>query len=147
MQDQPVLLHATGDMRAPLDPAAVGRVVEEVFPEALGVWIYGSYAQGRARRDSDLDIAILPDRPIDAWERIERSQDVASGVHRELDLVDLGTVSDLLRYEVVAHGIRVGARDPERCDLFELASLGKFYDQSLMLRDWMREIKARGSIY
>lgn len=65
MQDQPTLLHARGDMRAPLDPAAVSRVVEDVFPEALGVWIYGSYAQGCARRDSDLDIAILPDRPID----------------------------------------------------------------------------------
>lgn len=147
MQDQPTLLHARGDTRAPLDPAAVGRVVEEVFPEALGVWIYGSYAQGRARRDSDLDIAILPDRPIDAWERIERAQDVAAGVHREVDLVDLSTVSDLLRYEVVAHGIRVGERDSERCDLFELASMSKFYDQSLMLRDWMQDIKARGTVY
>ncbi len=147
MQDQPTLLRAKGDPRAPLDPAEVGRVVEEVFPEALGVWIYGSYAQGYARRDSDLDIAILPDRPIDAWERIERAQDVAIGVHREVDLVDLSTVSDLLRYEVVARGVRVGERDPERCDLFELASMSKFYDQSLMLRDWMQDIKARGTVY
>ena len=85
------LLRSRAGPKIAVDPAQVARVVEEVFPEALGVWIFGSYAQGRARRDSDLDIAILPDRPIDAWQRIERAQDVAVGVHREVDLVDPST--------------------------------------------------------
>ena len=83
------LLRAKTDPKIAIDPIEVGRVVEDVFPEALGVWIYGSFAHGRARRDSDLDIAILPDRPIDAWEHLERAQDVAERVHREVDLVDL----------------------------------------------------------
>jgi predicted nucleotidyltransferase len=141
------LLRSRAGPKIAVDPAQVARVVEEVFPEALGVWIFGSYAQGRARRDSDLDIAILPDRPIDAWHRIERAQDVAVGVHREVDLVDPSTVSDLLRYEVASSGVRVAARDPERCTLFELASMTKFFDQSLMLRGWMQDIKDRGSVY
>ena len=146
MQHPPAILRAHGDPKVAIDPMAVGRIVEAIFPEALGLWIYGSFAHGRARRDSDLDIAILPDRPLDSWERIERAQDVASGVHREVDLVDLNKVSDLLRYEVVTGGFRVSARDPERCDLFELASMGKFYDQSLMLKDWLHEIRERGSV-
>ena len=111
------LLRAKTDPKIAIDPIEVGRVVEDVFPEALGVWIYGSFAHGRARRDSDLDIAILPDRPIDAWERLERAQDVAERVHREVDLVDLATVSDLLRHEVVTGGLRAVARDPEYCDM------------------------------
>jgi hypothetical protein len=48
-----------------------------------------------------LDIAILPDRPLDSWERIERALDFRVRVHRDVDLVDLARVSDLLRYEVV----------------------------------------------
>src|SRR3954468_22922390 len=113
MQDQPEPLGVAGDRRAPLDPAEVGRIIEEMFPEALGVWIYGSYAQGRARRDSDLDIAILPDRPLDSWERLEGAQDGAPGVRREGHFVDLTSVSDLLKYEVVTGGFRVAARDGE----------------------------------
>ena len=141
------LLRAKTDPKIAIDPIEVGRVVEDVFPEALGVWIYGSFAHGCARRDSDLDIAILPDRPIDAWKRLERAQDVAERVHREVDLVDLSTVSDLLRHEVVTGGLRAVARDPEHCDMFELVSVAKFLDQSLMLREWMKEIKERGSVY
>ena len=108
------LLRAKTDPRIAIDPIEVGRVVEDVFPEALGVWIYGSFAHGRARRDSDLDIAILPDRPIDAWERLERAQDVAERVHREVDLVDLRTVSDRAALSRSSRGgLRVAARDPE----------------------------------
>ena len=118
-----------------------------MFPEALGVWIYGSFAQGRARRGSDLDIAILPDRPIDARDRFERAEIVSDRVRRQVDLVDLPTVSTVLRLEVVTGGLRAVARDPEYCDMFELVSVAKFLDQSLMLREWMKEIKERGSVY
>ena len=142
MEDQPTLLRARGDPREPLDPLEIGRVVEEVFPEALGVWIYGSYAQGRARRDSDLDIAILPDRPIDAWERLERAQDVATGVHREVDLVDLRKVSPVLRFEVVTRGQRVAVRDAYACDLFETVAIKMFQRLNEGQREHLALIKA-----
>ena len=31
--------------------------------------------------------------------------------------------------------------------MFELVSVAKFLDQSLMLREWMKDIKERGSVY
>jgi uncharacterized protein len=130
-----------------VDPAEVARVVEEIFPEALGVWVYGSFADGSARRDSDVDIAILPDQPIDSWSRFERAQDVAARLHRDVDLVDLNVVSDLLCYEATARGIRVAARDPERCDQFEVTSMAKYLDQRHMLRGWMQDIQDRGTVY
>jgi uncharacterized protein len=141
------LLRSKVDPSIAVGPAEVARVVEEIFPEALGVWVYGSFADGSARRDSDVDIAILPERPIDSWSRFERAQDVASRLHRDVDLVDLNVVSDLLRYEAAARGIRVAARDPERCDQFEVASMAKYLDQRHMLRGWMQDIRDRGTIY
>ncbi len=64
---------------------------------------------------SDLDIAILPDRLIDPWDRHERAAQVASRIGRDVDLVDLRRVSSVLRFEVVARGWRVAARDPWAC--------------------------------
>ena len=141
------LLRSNVDPSIAVDPAEVARVVEEIFPEALGVWVYGSFADGSARRDSDIGIAILPERPIDSWSRFERAQDVAASLHRDVDLVDLDVVSDLLRYEAAARGVRVAARDPERCDEFEVTSMAKYLDQHRMLRDWMQDIRERGTIH
>ena len=143
MRDPPALLRAHGDPKVAIDPVAVGRIVEEIFPEALGVWIYGSFAHGRARRDSDLDIAILPDRPLDSWERIERAQDVASRVGRQVDLVDLRKVSPVLRFEVVTRGMRVAARDPYAADVMETASLAMFQRLNEGQREHLARIKAR----
>ena len=141
------MLRSQVDPAIAIDPALVGRVVEELFPEALGVWIYGSFADGSARADSDIDIAILPGAPLDSWSRFERAQDVAGELHREVDLVDLTRVSDLLRYEALSPGIRVAARDPSACDRFELVALAKYSGLRDELRAWVAEIGERGTVY
>lgn len=128
------------------DLARIGRVVEELFPEALGVWVYGSVAQGRARAGSDLDIAILPSRPIDLWDRHERAIEVGYRLGRDVDLVDLRRVSSVLRFEVVAHGQRVTARDPWACDLFETKALKDFQRLNEDQREHLAAIRRTGTL-
>jgi uncharacterized protein len=140
------LLRSKVDPSIAVDPAEVARVVEEIFPEALGVWVYGSFPQGRARRGSDLDLAILPDRPIDRWERFERAQDVAARLRRDVDLVNLREVSPVLRFEVVTRGVRVSARDPYAADLFETAAIKMFQRLNEGQREHLAAIKASGSV-
>ena len=143
----PELLRSEVDPTIAIDPAEVARVVEEIFPEALGVWIYGSFADGSARRESDLDIGILPVAGLDSWSLFERAQDVAAELHRKVDLVDLTMVSDVLRHEAIGRGVRVAARDPLACDRFEVASLAKFLALSDAMQDWLDEIRSRGTVY
>jgi uncharacterized protein len=140
------LLRSRVDPEVAIDPDEVGRVVTELFPEALGVWVYGSFADGYARPDSDLDVAILPDRAIDAWDRHERAVEVASRLGREVDLVDLREVGTVLRFEVATRGVRVAARDPFACDLFETAAVSMMQRLNESQREHLEEILARGSI-
>ena len=86
------MLRSQVDPAIAIDPALVGRVVEELFPEALGVWIYGSFADGSARADSDIDIAILPGAPLGQLEQVRAGAGRGGELHREVDLVDLTRV-------------------------------------------------------
>ena len=127
-----------------IDFAAVGRVAEELFPEALGVWVYGSHADGTARRGSDLDVAILADRPLDRLDLFRRGQELALRLSQEVDLVDLRSVSTVLRYEVIARGVRVAARDAFSCDLYETAIYAMYQRLNESQREHLADIAARG---
>jgi predicted nucleotidyltransferase len=130
-----------------IDLAEVGRVVEELFPEALGVWVYGSHADGTARRGSDLDIAILPEHPLDRLDLFHRGQDLALRLSRDVDLVDLRSAPDLLRYEAIVRGIRVTARDPLACDRFETAAIAMYQNLQDEMREWIEDIAHRARVF
>ena len=131
---------------AGIDLVEVGRVVEELFPEALGVWVYGSHADGTARRGSDLDIAVLADRPLDRVDLLRRGQDLALRFPTEVDLVDLRGAPDLVRYEAIVGGIRVAARDPLACDRFETVAVSMYQNLQAELHDWIADIAERARV-
>jgi predicted nucleotidyltransferase len=131
-----------------VDLAEVGRVVEELFPEALGVWVYGSMADGTARPDSDLDIAILGQEPIRlGWDELERIGELSLRLGREVDLVDLRSVPPLLQFEVFANGQRVAARDPRLCDFFETTAVSRFQRLNVERREIFEAIRERGTVF
>jgi uncharacterized protein len=134
--------------RPRLDLGKVGRLVEELFPEALGVWVYGSFAENAAREDSDIDIAILSKAPLAFdWHDLGRIGDLDGRLGRRIDLVDLKRVSPLLRFEVFSHGVRVAARDPVACDFFETRSISEFQRLNLERREIFEAIRERGTVY
>ena len=42
------------------------KVIAEAIPNYIAIYLYGSYAQGRERADSDIDLAVLAKTPIDS---------------------------------------------------------------------------------
>jgi len=85
--------------------------VRRVVLEGLGavrakVWLFGSRAAGRARENSDIDVAVLPLAPLDAGilpairDALEESH-----VPWRVDIVDLRSASPELRSSVENDGI------------------------------------------
>lgn len=86
-------------------------------PGVVSVYLFGSVAEGRAHRESDLDVGVLLDRfrYPDAASRFEAQVQLRrylspSSVGREVDLVVLNDASPLLARRIVA-GERIHCAD------------------------------------
>lgn len=69
--------------------------------------VFGSMASGRQRPDSDLDIAVLADRPLSAERHVALIDALARASGRAVDLIDLKTVGQPLLHQIMQHGKRV----------------------------------------
>lgn len=109
---------APGDDRALAE--AIERAASRVGVRVVSAYLFGSHAEGRSHRESDLDLGILlpADGPSGARERFEARVKLASALMAELhenalDVVLLRDVPPELARRIVTMGRRVLCADPE----------------------------------
>lgn len=74
--------------------------------------LYGSAADGTVTPDSDLDLAVMGTRPLEAGTRTKLIGLLAQRVGRPIDLVDLRHAHGTLLREILRSGRRIVERDP-----------------------------------
>jgi predicted nucleotidyltransferase len=79
-------------------------------PDLQIVILFGSQAAGEARRESDIDLALLGDRPLDLVSLTTEAIRLLKS--SRVDLVDLRRASPLLMMEVVRKGTLLFERTP-----------------------------------
>ena len=106
-------------------------------------YLFGSHAEGRAHRESDVDVGVLllwNRHPTDAGRfdmRIRLGSDLISVVGcNEVDVVILNDAPPLLGRKIVQDGIRVFLGDPEADRAYALDAQILAIDQELWLRKW-----------
>ena len=119
-------------------------VLKDQVKDLRAVYVFGSFANGRNRADSDMDLAILADVPFDALALWQLSASVASAIDREVDLIDLRApnLSLGLGFEIVKEGKLIYCADEmalldRKCYLIDM-----YHDFAIMRaqRDvWARE--------
>jgi predicted nucleotidyltransferase len=87
------------------------REVLSHFPGISLALLFGSVAAGRPHADSDLDIAVAADHPLNVTEKISMTQALAEKTGRPIDLIDLATVTEPLLGQIVQHGRRLMGSD------------------------------------
>lgn len=76
------------------------RAILSDYPRIKLAILFGSVAQGAAVWDSDLDLAILADTPLDTALRMELIARIGQALGRPVDLVDMRTAGVVLLGEV-----------------------------------------------
>ncbi len=107
-----------------IEEIAVKRILS-TFPDVKGIYLFGSRAFGKHRPDSDYDMAVLADEPLEGTDtffalQLELAAD--SGVH----LVDLRTAPTVLQFEVLRGRKRLYCSDREYCIDFEAYILSAY---------------------
>jgi predicted nucleotidyltransferase len=99
-------------------------------PDVLAAYLFGSYATGEARPESDVDVAVLLSG-TDDMERFERRLRLMGEVEEALgrrpaDVVVLNDAPPLLAYQVLRYGRLIFERDRAARVEFEVRA-GKIY--------------------
>lgn len=98
-------------------------------------FLYGSWATGLPRKDSDVDIAVLfPDGAGSEDDRYrvmsDMSADLGVDLHREVNVIELRWDFDrpMLYYNAAVHGVALYMRSRELCDRFFREAVSQMED-------------------
>lgn len=111
------------------------------------VYLFGSAAAGRLRDESDIDLAVLADRPLASSERLDLSARCARLLSRDVDLVDLYGASPVLLFQVLEGGQVLYRRDDTELAHFETTALARYCAWNEERRELVDDIVTRGSIH
>ena len=98
-------------------PLPLLRKVLQAHPYIRQALVFGSVATGRARRDSDLDIAAEADRPLDPAQKTQLIEALAVATGRPVDLIDLKTAGGPLLGRILAQGQCILGSDADYAEL------------------------------
>lgn len=129
------------------DLTPVLALLRREIPQLAGVYLFGSFAAGHARAESDIDLAFYAGKPLDRSVVVELQQRVANILNRDVDLVDLAAASTILQCQVIDEGKLIDAPRSEETALFELRVIREYQDLKARRAATEADIVARGRVH
>jgi hypothetical protein len=117
-------------------------------PEIQAAYVFGSVAAGRARADSDVDVAVLLDGTIRSSRmlkyRLQLMADLGAVLHRrDVEVVVLNDAPPLLAHRVLSRGTLAFERSRRARVRFQVRTAARYLDLIPMFETHIRYSKAR----
>jgi len=129
-----------------MDRDAIVQALQHRVPNLLAVYAFGSYMQGTARKDSDLDLAVLVAGYAETVALWRLAGELAELACCPVDLLDLRAASTVMQYQVLSSGKRWWAKDVQAA-LFEAAMLSEKTALDTARAGLLGEIQKQGKVY
>lgn len=110
-------------------------------------WTYPSVSKEEETEESDLDLAILLDKPADTIKLWDLAQKIATRIQREVDLIDLLAATTVFCFQIISTAKRIDNQNLQSCDSFEDLSYSMYLRLNEQRKEILDEIKNRGRIY
>jgi len=129
-----------------ISPEVVKRM-RELLPNVVAVYAFGSMVSGETHAESDLDLAVLADAPVDPQQLWKVTQDIAAIMNMETDLINLRQASTVMRMQVIQGGQRLYCCDQAACDAFEDFVFSDFARLNEERSGILEDVERRGTVY
>lgn len=110
------------------------------YPEIVAVYLFGSYAKGEARLDSDFDLALLVKEPALNFPVLQFKLAVEDILGNGVDLVILNRAGEVLKHQVRRDGKLLYEKDSRKRKLFEVRSRKYFEDFKYLHNRYVKKI-------
>jgi uncharacterized protein len=95
-------------------------------PNILFALVFGSYARGKEKPGSDLDLALYFENPPEGLELLEFISRLSDLMETEVDLVVLNRASAFLRHQIMKKCIRLFIKAPVRYRQFREKTIADY---------------------
>lgn len=101
-------------------------------PQVVAVYLYGSFARGEAKKDSDIDLGVVlvekeDYRPFEI-PQVVFSQDLSELLNKEVEVQDLSACSLEFSHRVLSEGKLIFCLDHAKRIDFETMIIRKYFD-------------------
>jgi uncharacterized protein len=132
------------------DEGTLERLVEELrrrVPGLVAIYAFGSRARQDANVESDFDLAVLAESPLEAVERWNIQEALAVTARCQVDLVDLLRASTVMRVQVLKDSKLLFDANRARRELFEATALGAYARLNDERRGILQDLAATGRVH
>ncbi|MFB6216743.1 MAG: nucleotidyltransferase domain-containing protein [Candidatus Aenigmatarchaeota archaeon] len=106
-------------------------------------YIFGSRVAGREHEDSDIDVGVLTEEPMELMEMIEVEKDIEKELEEDLDLVDLTDKDPRFAYNALRESKLIYSEDEELRVSFEQRLMRKYLDMKPFYDEYDRKVRER----
>lgn len=129
----------------------INQIIVEILNKQIrgitAIYIFGSYSKGKLRKDSDIDIAVLAEDPLNSDKIWEASNMLSNKLKKEADLIDLRAVSTVMKAQVAANGECIYVTNKRKRYEFEMYTLSDYTRLNEERREIIERVKKEGLVY
>lgn len=122
------------------------RILQEQVQPAF-VLLFGSFAQGTQRADSDVDIAYFSEKTLTNYERFLLAGELAQACQADVDLIDIKKVDTVFAVQIFATGILLDCANESEFIKQRMRAFSMYATLNEQRAEILRNISERGSVY
>jgi predicted nucleotidyltransferase len=118
-------------------------VIQQLYrnnPQIALAYLFGSYIDGFANPNSDLDLAILFKKELSLWEEMAIQAQLTEAIQFEkIDLINLNKAPLRMQFQIIASGQLIYENDPEATEDYLEQLLTRYHHQEIRYRQFYKD--------
>ena len=109
--------------------------------------LFGSFAKGTSRLDSDIDLAYFSKKQLSSYERFLLANELAEITGREVDLIDLKQIDTVFTMQIFSQGQPIYIQDENEYTRQKMRAYSMYATLCEQRATVIKSIKDRGSVF